>query len=124
MTMKTLLPLLFMLGFTLNLSAQNPEGNWVITIPCDCPDKKEMSWQWSVKADGTYEVDIDLDGTIEVTGKYWVDGNKITVQNDAGCTEKGTYEFTPDGDKLWMDPIEDPCEGRKPPQKVFFTKAK
>lgn len=120
--MKTLLPILLMFCFTMSLSAQNPEGDWVITTPCDCPDVDKVTWKWSVKADGTFAVDFNVDGTVEMTGKYWVEGNKITVQNDEGCTEKGTYEFTVEADRLWMDPINDPCEDRKPPKKVFFTK--
>ncbi|MCB0628514.1 MAG: hypothetical protein R2824_07460 [Saprospiraceae bacterium] len=120
--MKTLSLFLLMICFSFTIQAQTLEGNWVITIPCDCSDKGEITWQWQVKADGTYAVDINVDGTVEVTGKYWVDGNKITVQNDEGCTEKGTYEYTVEADRLWMDPINDPCEDRKPPKKVFFTK--
>lgn len=120
--MKTLSLFAILTLFSLTTQAQIPTGNWVITTPCDCPDKDEFSWQWTVRADGTYAVDINVDGTVEVTGKYWVDGNKVTVQNDEGCTEKGTYEFTVEADRLWMDPISDPCEDRKPPKKVFFTK--
>ena len=90
--MKTLSLFLLMICFSFTIQAQTLEGNWVITIPCDCSDKGEITWQWQVKADDTYAVDINVDGTVEVTGKYWVDGNKITVQNDEGCTEKGTYE--------------------------------
>lgn len=120
--MKILSLFLFMTFSTLAIQAQRPVGNWVITTPCDCPDKDKITWQWKVKADGTFEVDINVDGTVELTGKYWVDGNKITVQNDKNCLEKGIYEFTVEADRLWMDPINDPCEGRKPPKKVFFTK--
>lgn len=121
--MKTLFLVLLGIFNMNNLEEQNPEGSWVITTPCDCPDRKEVSWEMTFNADGTYDVDIDLDDTVDVTGRYWVKGNTMTVQNNSGCTEKGVYTFTVEADKLWMDPIKDDCTDRKPPQKVFFTRA-
>lgn len=121
--MKTLF-LLLLATFALDKPAvQELQGSWVITTPCDCPDRKEITWKTTFKADGTYDVDIDVDDSVDITGRYWLEGNTLTVQNDKGCTAKGIYTFTIEGDKLWMDPIEDGCEGRKPPQKVYFTKA-
>ncbi len=120
--MKNLALCLLMICFSLNIQAQSPAGTWVVTVPCDCPDQDEMTWKWTVKTDRTYEVDLNVDGTVEMTGRYWVDGNKITVQNDGGCTEKGTYEFTVEGDHLRVNALDDSCEGRNLPKKMTFTK--
>lgn len=121
--MKNLSLFLFMTFFGFFTQAQTLEGNWLHTMPCDCPDKDEITWQWKVKADGTYEVDINLDGTVEVTGKYWVNGTKFTVQSDEGnCTEKNTYEFKLEADRLWVNLLSDPCEDRVLPNTMTFTK--
>lgn len=120
--MKTLSLFLLMICFSLNIQAQSLEGNWVTTVPCDCPDKDEVTWQWNVKADGTYEIDLNLDGTVEMTGRYWVDDNKVTVQNDEGCTEKGTYEFTVEAGRLRVNALDDSCDGRNLPKKMTFIK--
>jgi len=121
--MRTLLLFFSLLCFSVTGLAQNPEGGWVITTPT--PDGEQVTWKFILKSDGTYAVDINVDGSIEVTGKYSVDGDTMTVQNDEGCgccTEKGIYKFGLENDQLWMDPVEDSCPNRKPPQKAFFSK--
>ncbi len=122
--MRTVLFFFFLIGLSMTGLAQSPEGNWVITT--STPEGEEVSWKVNFKSNSTYAVDIDLDGSIEITGKYFIDGSTITVQNDPECgccNDKGIYKFGLKDGKLWMDPVSDPCELRNPSQKVFFRKA-
>jgi hypothetical protein len=107
--------LFFFLGFSAISFGQSPEGTWLISTP-------DGDWTVNFKADGSFAVDIGVDGAIDLTGKWWSEGTKMTVQNDAGCTEKGVYNFGMENGQLWMDPISDACTDRNPTQKVYFKK--
>ena len=66
--------------------------------------------------DGTFTVwRINIESFVVEDGKYTIDGNQITIQDEAEDCEfaigKYTWEF--DGEKLSFEPIEDACEGRK-----------
>lgn len=111
--MRLLLVLFFSLSFSAISIGQSVVGDWYID---------EAGWKLSFKSDGTYSVDIGLDGTIDVTGKYTIDGATMTIQDDAGCTAKGKYKFGVDGSSMWVDPISDGCSERNPQQKVYFRK--
>ena len=121
--MRTLFFFLAIFCFSTTGLTQNPQGSWIITTPT--PDGEQVTWKLTFKSDGAYTVDFDVDGSVEVTGKYSTDGNTITVQNDPECgccPDKGIYKFGLKDGRLWMDPVEDTCVNRKPPQKVFFSK--
>ena len=122
--MRILLLLFSISFFSPSQPSDGLVGGWVITTPDENGDP--LTWQMTFTEEGTYHVDIMVDGSIDVHGKYWVEGKQITFQNneECGCCDhKGQYKFWIENDKLWVDPIEDKCELRKPPHKVYFTKA-
>ncbi|MBX2874506.1 MAG: hypothetical protein KTR30_20455 [Saprospiraceae bacterium] len=122
--MRTLSLLIVFSFFSATYASDGVIGDWLITTPDENGDP--MDWQLTLSEDGSYQVDIMVDGSIDVNGKYWIEGKQITFQNaeECGCCDhKGVYKFWVENDKLWVDPIDDKCELRKPPHKVYFTKA-
>jgi hypothetical protein len=122
--MRTLFLCLSIFFFSATSPTNDLVGAWVITTPDENGDA--ITWEMTLTEDGTYSVDILVDGSVDLHGKYWVDGKQITFQNNEECgccDDKGLYKFWIENDKLWVDPIEDNCELRKPPHKVYFTKA-
>jgi hypothetical protein len=113
MIMRTLLFFVFMLSFSVIGISQSVVGDWYID---------EAGWKLTFKSDGTYSVDVGMDGKVDVTGKYSIDGSTITIQDDAGCTAEGKYKFGVDNSSMWVDPISDGCAERNPQQKVYFRK--
>ncbi len=66
--------------------------------------------------DGTYTVwRINIESFDVEDGKYTVDGNQITLLDDAEDCEfaEGHYTWAFDGKKLLFEVVEDPCEGRR-----------
>lgn len=100
-------------------------GNWQLSFPTD--DGGTMTVKVSMKNDGTYTVDFGVDGTIEVNGKYKVEGDKMTIKDVSGpqsCSGTGVYTVTVEGDTLTMKQISDECEGRSGPEGVLvFSRA-
>lgn len=111
--MRYLLVFALMLSFSAISYGQRFVGDWYID---------EAGWKISFKSDGTYSVDIGVDGKVDVTGKYTTDGDTLTVQDDNGCTQAGKYKFGVDGSSMWVNPVSDPCTERNPQQKVYFRK--
>ena len=67
-------------------------------------------------SDGTFTVwRINIESFDVEDGRYTIDGNKITIQDEAEDCElaEGQYTWEFDGEKLLFDVVEDPCEGRK-----------
>lgn len=98
-------------------------GTWTVTNP------EGQTASVHFKEDGTYEVDLDGDSEMDVSGKYDVNGDQVTVQDTDGkegmtCpTEtKGVYTIKIEGDKSTFTKVSDDCEriGNEP---VVFTKA-
>lgn len=108
-----------------SLTAQSElTGNWHTSFT----DEEGQSWkvQLTMKADQTYTVDFNADGTTEIEGTFNVKGNEITVQDVKGsdCTGKGVYTFSIEGDQLTMQAIKDECPGRSGPEgKMVFTRS-
>ncbi len=125
--MKYLFSSILLICFCLpfNLTAQSGiVGTWQSTIAGR--EGNPMALQVTIKADNTYAVDFGADGEVEITGTYSVDGDQITVQDDAGneCTGKGVYTFKVTGDELLMERISEECEGRGGPEgKMGFSRA-
>lgn len=101
------------------------EGDWGLQVPNE--DGTTMTIKLSLKA-GIYQVDMGNDGTVEVEGKYTIDGSTIKVQDVSGenaCTGEGTegeYTFTVDAKTFVMTRVKDACEGRGGPDGMQFTK--
>jgi hypothetical protein len=75
----------------------------------------ELSWKF---IDGRYEMDMNQDGSIEVSGNWEINDNQLYLWDITGpmaCPEsqKGIYIFDIKGDTLSLKLVEDKCPGRK-----------
>ena len=118
---------ILLLAFPISIFAQSVEGDWKITIPA--PEGKTMDALLSIDANGTYTVDLGMDGTVNVEGTYTMDGDKMTIQDTKGeqaClgdATAGVYTITVDDKSFVMTRVNDPCEGRGGPEGVMsFTR--
>jgi hypothetical protein len=73
---------------------------------------------WNLKADGTFEVDVDRDGKRDAWGFYTIKKDLISLQakgglSPKGCDEKGVYRFERSGDTLQFTLVNDTCRLRK-----------
>jgi len=74
---------------------------------------------WTLKADGTFDVDLKHQGKRDAWGTYTVSGGTVTLQrtggvNPKGCAGPGVYKFTrPDKDSLQFALVSDACKLRK-----------
>jgi hypothetical protein len=73
---------------------------------------------WMIKADGTYDADINKDGKRDAWGELTVDGNTMTVWRTGGirpkgCDGKGVYQFTRDRAILQFTLVKDSCRLRR-----------
>ncbi len=118
------LGLLFCLPFTV-LAQNTIAGDWKMQIPDESGNM--MTLKVSMKADGTYTADFGADGTIEINGKYTLEGDQITIEDVSGpnaCpNQKGVYKFVVTDTTNTMTKVSDPCEGRSGPEgKMVFTR--
>ncbi len=73
---------------------------------------------WTIKQDGTFEVDLTNDGKPEAWGKYSIDGQAISLQSTGGmmpkdCTSDGLYRFERKGSDLTFTLVRDSCRLRR-----------
>jgi hypothetical protein len=76
---------------------------------------------WTVKADGTFDVDRNQDGKREIWGNYTVAGDTVTIQETGrtgpvpkDCAGPGVYKFSRTGDNtLAFTLVSDTCKLRK-----------
>jgi hypothetical protein len=76
---------------------------------------------WTMKADGTFDVDRNHDGTRDIWGTYTVAGDTITIQETGrttpipkDCKGPGVYKFSrPDANTLMFTLVNDACVLRK-----------
>jgi hypothetical protein len=76
---------------------------------------------WTIKADGTFDVDPNHDGKRDIWGTYTVAGNTITIQETGrttsipkDCKGPGVYKFSrPDANTLTFTLVSDACALRK-----------
>ena len=101
------------------LMAQSPVGNWKMSVPDE--NGKLMPMKVDILADGSYNIDFGAEGSIEIKGKYTVDGAKMTIQDTEGsdCTEKGVYTIKVEGDTLTLARMSDGCANRGGPEGVM-----
>ena len=112
------------LMFPLSIFAQDYVGDWTTKVPAG--DGTEMEIVVSMKADGTYTVDLGGDGTADINGRYTVKDGKMTIRDTGGpqaCEGEGVYRFKAAGNNLMMIRESDDCEGRGGPEgRMAFTK--
>ena len=73
---------------------------------------------WAIKADGTFQVDLNKDGKVDVWGKYTVSGDTITIAEVHGktpkaCKKPATYKFTRTDGGLQFTLVSDKCKLRQ-----------
>ena len=74
---------------------------------------------WTMRADGTFDVDRNHDGTRDIWGTYTVTGDTVTIQGTGGKTPKnckgpGVYKFSrPNENTLTFTLVSDACRDRK-----------
>jgi len=76
---------------------------------------------WTIKVDGTFDVDRNHDGKRDIWGTYTVAGDTITIQETGrttpiprDCKGPGVYKFSrPDANTLMFTLVSDACALRK-----------
>jgi hypothetical protein len=72
---------------------------------------------WLLKADGTFEVDLNRDGKPDISGNYTVSGDMLTINELRGntpkaCKQPATYRFEKVGNELHFTLVSDKCKLR------------
>jgi hypothetical protein len=73
---------------------------------------------WTMRADGSFDVDLNKDGKRDAWGTCTVDGNTVKIVGVGGVVPKGctnttgSYHFTRTKDTLHFTLIKDPCKLR------------
>jgi hypothetical protein len=73
---------------------------------------------WAIKADGTFQVDLNKDGKVDIWGKYTVAGDTMTIQEVHGktpkaCTKPASYKFNRTDGGLQFTLVSDKCKLRE-----------
>ncbi len=73
---------------------------------------------WTIKPNGTFDVDLTQNGRRDVGGKYDLIGDKLILKitsglRPKGCDGKGIYRFARVHDTLQLTLIQDDCRLRK-----------
>jgi hypothetical protein len=73
---------------------------------------------WTMRADGSFDVDLNHDGKRDAWGTCSVEGNTVTIVGTGGTVPKGcakttgSYHFSRTKDTLHFTLIKDPCRER------------
>lgn len=79
----------------------------------------QMGTVWTIRENGTFDVDLNSDGRREAWGKYSVEGDLVTLRatggyTPKGCKGKGVYHFDRTAeDKLQFILVNDACKLRR-----------
>jgi len=123
--MKQFLLLALLVVSPMLLAAQHDmTGSWVSSG--ETPEGESWSIKLTFDEDGTYSVDMNADGSVEVQGDYTIDGDQITLQDKPGdnsCESPGVYKFNVEGDNCTVTVVADDCPGRRETGKWSFTLA-
>jgi hypothetical protein len=83
---------------------------------------------WTMRADGSFDVDLNKDGKRDAWGTCAVEGNTVTIVGTGGVVPKGcakttgSYHFTRNGNTLHFTLIKDPCKERVKNVTLDWTK--
>ena len=101
--------------------------NACATAPKSGPSALVGTWTnslgtvWTIKSDGTFDVDRNNDGKRDIWGTYTVAGDSITIQETGrttpipkDCKGPGVYKFSrPDANTLMFTLVNEACALRK-----------
>ena len=73
---------------------------------------------WTIKADGTFDVDLDHNGQSDAFGKYTISGDTIALLRTGGikpkhCDGRGVYRFSRSNNTLRFTLVTDDCKLRR-----------
>jgi hypothetical protein len=72
---------------------------------------------WTIRGDGTFDVDVTADGKPDIRGRYSVAEDQITLRATGGlprsCRQKAVYQFQRRENTLRFTLVEDRCNMRK-----------
>jgi hypothetical protein len=73
---------------------------------------------WTIKSDGTFDVNLNHNGHRTIWGKYTVSGDTITLWRKSGfvpnhCLGRGVYRFSRTGYALQFVLVSDDCRLRR-----------
>ena len=77
-----------------------------------------MGTVWTMRADGSFDVDLNRDGKRDAWGNTTFQGDTITIIGTGGNVPKGcanstgVYHFKRTGDSLHFTLVSDPCKLR------------
>jgi hypothetical protein len=83
---------------------------------------------WTMRADGSFDVDLNKDGKRDAWGKCTIEGNTITIVGTGGTVPKGcakatgVYHFTRSKDTLHFTLVKDACKDRVKNVTLDWTK--
>jgi|GEM_PF-1271685 len=95
------------------LAAQSHLGDWQWSQ--QTPDGATITSTMSFKADGTYAVDFESDGSPEVMGVYTYENGNMTIKDtsEGACKDvEAVYALKIEGNKAMVKMVSDPCEVR------------
>lgn len=79
--------------------------------------KNSLGTVWMIKANGTFDVDLNHDGNRDAWGNYTVSDKTLIISGTGGevpkgCEGDGIYHFKRSGDDLRFTLLKDKCELR------------
>ena len=83
---------------------------------------------WTMRADGSFDVDLNKDGKRDAWGNCTVEGNTVTIIGTGGVVPKGCakargiYHFTRSKDTLHFTLVKDTCKLRVKNVTLDWTK--
>ena len=83
---------------------------------------------WTMRADGSFDVDLNKDGKRDAWGNCTFQGDMITIVGTGGkvpkgcMNTKGVYHYKRTGDNLHFTLVSDPCAKRKQNLALDWTK--
>jgi hypothetical protein len=83
---------------------------------------------WTMKTDGSFEVDLDHDGKRDAWGKCTIEGDTVTIVGTGGVVPKGcakttgVYHFTRSKDTIHFTLVKDACKERVKNVTLDWTK--
>jgi hypothetical protein len=81
----------------------------------------------TLKANGSYTVNMDSDATADVRGRYAVTDDQVTFRdeggNNASTLGEAVYRFVVDDEQLTLTPIDEPDENRRSVAAATWTKS-